>query len=178
MLAASTSISASRQTPGQGNTSSITTTPAQVANERASYLRSNEFDVDADVSDSSDAHDMEEAWRVGTQWWRGIPTSRSDEVLDGIRGLEALVMKGKLSREEKESAVLCWAYHLHGAGQFDGALKLYEEVDWSRGVNEGSLLGEGGRVDKIRGRCLQGECCYFLVLYVLTYRTKNGLRAE
>lgn len=65
-------------------------------------------------------------------------------------------MKGKLGKDGKDMAVLCWAYHLHAAGQFDAALRLYEEVDWSREVGDG-MYGEGGRVDRIRGRCLQGE---------------------
>ncbi|WWD09042.1 hypothetical protein V865_007162 [Kwoniella europaea PYCC6329] len=128
---------------------SSTIRPSDVGtSSKASYLSSG--DLDGDETDDP------RGWAEGNLWWNGVSPEGVDEVREGIKSLEGLIVSGKLSRAETTSAQFILAYHLHALGSHEGALKIYEGIDWNSENRFGAVQGDSAVLERIRARCLQG----------------------
>ncbi|OCF45189.1 hypothetical protein I317_00992 [Kwoniella heveanensis CBS 569] len=115
---------------------------------KASYLSSGDLDGD----DSDDPR----YWGEGSGWWNGVGSEAVDEVKEGIKAIEGLIVGGKLGAPELMSARLILAYHLHALGSHEDAIRTYEGIDWNAEGRFGVVQGDAAVLERVRGRCLQG----------------------
>jgi hypothetical protein len=72
--------------------SSISGSTVREGGSRAAYLTPTDLDGD----EGGDAMD----WTEGTAWWTGVPVDQVEEVREGVKALEGLILGGKLRVDE------------------------------------------------------------------------------
>lgn len=95
------------------------------------------------------------AWTVGGSWGWVLDTTHVDELRQGVRSLETALSGSTLLPNERPSAALTLAYHLHALGDHDAALAAYDRFDWAA-PSVGMVDGDAAVVERIRARTFQG----------------------